>query len=147
MPVPETQPGHGIQQEEVLTLSEAASYLRVSEDTLLAHVTDHAIPARKIGGEWRFLKRALADWLRYGHLFDRKFNGFPPPWMLEYPEIEKLLFVLGKRLLSRLATIEATTGKRGSKQAVLKHFAVFKDDPGIEGMLTDIYSRREADEE
>ena len=132
MPTSKTQSGHDIQQEEVLTLAEAASFLRVSEEDLTALLAEGAIPAQKIGSEWRFLKRALADWLRYGSLFSREFRGFPAPWMLEYPGTEELLLVLEKRLLSRLATSNGPTVPRGSKQAVLKHFGVFKDDPEID---------------
>jgi excisionase family DNA binding protein len=50
--------------QEVLTLSEAADYLRVSEETLRQLASEKAIPAREVGGEWRFLKSALQDWLR-----------------------------------------------------------------------------------
>jgi excisionase family DNA binding protein len=49
---------------EVLTSSEAAAYLRVAEAEVvrLANLLD--LPGRQIGGEWRFLKTALQDWLR-----------------------------------------------------------------------------------
>jgi excisionase family DNA binding protein len=146
MPAIETRSGHDIQHEEVLTLTEAASFLRVSEGDLEELLAHGAIPAQKIGGEWRFLKRALGDWLCYGPLFYREFRGFPPPWLLEYPVLEELLLILEKRLLSRLATSTEPPVKRGSKQAVLKHFGVFKDDPGMEEMLSNIYARRKADE-
>lgn len=49
---------------EVLTLAEAAAYLRVKEDDLLKLVGPRDIPARLIGNEWRFSKSALQDWLR-----------------------------------------------------------------------------------
>jgi excisionase family DNA binding protein len=49
---------------EVLTLSEAAAYLRVGADEVLRLATLHELPGRPIGGEWRFLKAALQDWLR-----------------------------------------------------------------------------------
>lgn len=48
---------------EVLTLKEAADYLRVSEDDVIELATRQELPGRKIGDEWRFLKRGLADWL------------------------------------------------------------------------------------
>jgi excisionase family DNA binding protein len=48
----------------VLTLAEAAAYLRVPEADLLQLVNQREIPARQIGGEWRILKPALQDWLR-----------------------------------------------------------------------------------
>ncbi len=147
MAASKTQSGHDMQQEEVLTLAEAAAFLRVSADDLTELLAQGAIPAQKIGSEWRFLKRALADWLRHGPLFSRDFKGFPLPWMLENAATEELLSVLEKRLLSRLATSNGPTVPRGSKQAVLKHFGVFKDDPEIEGLLEKIYARRKADEQ
>jgi excisionase family DNA binding protein len=50
--------------EEVLTLAEAAAYLRLSEEKLVGLVRDQGLPGRRIGHEWRFLKAALQDWLR-----------------------------------------------------------------------------------
>ncbi len=67
---------------EILTLEEAAAYLRVSEDALKAMVSDDDIPAQKIGSEWRFLKRALDDWLRYGRHLSREFTEIPAALVL-----------------------------------------------------------------
>lgn len=49
---------------EVLTLAEAASFLRVPQADIAALVERQELPGRRIGKEWRFLKSALADWLR-----------------------------------------------------------------------------------
>src|SRR5713101_1776419 len=49
---------------EVLTLAEAAAYLRVSEAEVVRLVQQQHLPGRLIGTEWRFLKSALQDWLR-----------------------------------------------------------------------------------
>ena len=49
---------------EVLTLSEAAAYLRVPEAEVLRLAERQELPSRLVGAEWRFLKSALADWLR-----------------------------------------------------------------------------------
>ena len=51
---------------EVLTLSEAAAYLRLAEAEVLRFVDEQALPARRLGDEWRFLKAAIQDWLRAG---------------------------------------------------------------------------------
>lgn len=48
---------------EVLTLSEAAAYLRLSEAEVLRLVEEQALPARRLGKEWRFLKAAIQQWL------------------------------------------------------------------------------------
>jgi excisionase family DNA binding protein len=53
-----------VETVEVLTLEEAAFFLRVSPDAVLRLIVQQALPAREIEGEWRFLRAALADWLR-----------------------------------------------------------------------------------
>lgn len=49
---------------EVLTLSEAAAYMRVAEEDVLRLARLQELPGRQIGNEWRFLKAGLQDWLR-----------------------------------------------------------------------------------
>jgi hypothetical protein len=49
---------------DVLTLAEAAAYLRVPEASVLRAIGPEGPPARLIEGEWRFYKPALQDWLR-----------------------------------------------------------------------------------
>jgi excisionase family DNA binding protein len=63
-----TQPENGTptKSAEVLTLTEAAAYLRVGEVDVLRLIREQALPARQIGSDWRFLKPALQDWLRTG---------------------------------------------------------------------------------
>jgi excisionase family DNA binding protein len=48
---------------EVLTLAEAAAYLRLPEKEVIAAATSQGLPGRMVGGEWRFLKDALRQWL------------------------------------------------------------------------------------
>jgi excisionase family DNA binding protein len=55
-------PGAG-DTPEVLTLSEAATFLRVSERALLQLATLQQVPGRRIGKKWRFSKTALQHWL------------------------------------------------------------------------------------
>src|SRR2546423_1438910 len=108
---------------EVLTLQEAASFLRVPEDGLLRLAEQRDVPAQRIGGEWRFLKRALGHWLTYGPRFLRDC----PPWFIDHPGIEELLLVIEKRLLQRLEK-----PKRGSKEAITRHLVAFKDADDLE---------------
>lgn len=115
----------------------------MSEDALRKLAAEQAIPAQHIDQEWRFLKRALTDWLRYGPRY-REFHGFPPPWAYEYPPVEELLQVLEKRLLGKMALREQTVGRRGSKQALRKHLGLFRDDGDLEDVLADVQARRKA---
>jgi excisionase family DNA binding protein len=49
---------------EVMTLEEAAEFLRLPQATVRHHAARLAIPARQIGEEWRFSRHALQEWLR-----------------------------------------------------------------------------------
>ena len=48
---------------DVLTLCEAAAYVRVSEKTLREMAKAGRAPCQRVGREWRFLRQALNDWL------------------------------------------------------------------------------------
>lgn len=74
-------PAADVPSGEVLTLSEAAAYLKLTEADVLRLVDEQALPARRLGSEWRFLKTAIQDWLRSG----------PPP----KPSKEAQLAVIG----------------------------------------------------
>lgn len=139
-----SQSSHDLPGTEVLTLPEVAAYLRVSEEAVLELVTQDILPGQQIGGEWRFLKRAVVEWLHFGSLSRREFRMFPPSWMLDHPFWEEIFQRVQQRILSKLSISEGPDTKPGSKQAVLKHFSVFKDDADIEKQLADIRARREA---
>ena len=49
--------------DEVLTLEELAAFLKGSETTAYTLVRTGALPGRKVGREWRFLRGAVVDWL------------------------------------------------------------------------------------
>jgi excisionase family DNA binding protein len=60
----ETSPQRADEFPEVLTLAEAAAYLRVPEPDVVHMVGPRGLPGRLIGSEWRFSKTALDQWLR-----------------------------------------------------------------------------------
>src|SRR5438128_1313707 len=49
--------------QEVLTLAEAASYLRLPEADVARLVEEQNLPGRRVGNEWRFLLVGLRTWL------------------------------------------------------------------------------------
>jgi excisionase family DNA binding protein len=49
---------------EVLTLEEAANYLKLPLETIELEASRGRIPGRRIEDTWRFLKSAIDDWLR-----------------------------------------------------------------------------------
>jgi hypothetical protein len=130
---------------EVLTLPEAASFLRVTEEALTDLAERDALPARKIADEWRFSRRALGDWLRFPGLHPQDYWRMRPRWLLESPFMEEFLLVLEKRLLAHLKpeAVESPP-KPGTKQAVLQRFGLIRDDDDLEEQLEKVRRWREA---
>ena len=48
---------------QVLTSTEAADYLKMHVKTICRLAKEGKIPAKKVGSEWRFLRRVLDGWL------------------------------------------------------------------------------------
>jgi excisionase family DNA binding protein len=48
---------------EILTLAEAAAYLRVAETDVLQAVREQGLVGKQVGEGWRFLLSALRNWL------------------------------------------------------------------------------------
>jgi excisionase family DNA binding protein len=61
-PAPQRATANG-PPDEVLTLAEAAAYLRLPENEVIAAASSQGLPGRQMGGEWRFLKNAIQQWL------------------------------------------------------------------------------------
>ena len=53
-----------IAKHDVLTLEEAADYLRLPRETVERQAATGHLPGRRIEDTWRFLKAAIDDWLR-----------------------------------------------------------------------------------
>jgi excisionase family DNA binding protein len=51
---------------DVLTVEAAAALLGADPATVTALAQSGDVPARRLGGEWRFARRALLDWLARG---------------------------------------------------------------------------------
>jgi excisionase family DNA binding protein len=129
-----------LQSPEVLTLIEAAAYLRVPEDALREMAAKRMIPARQIGEEWRFLKAGLQDWLRRGSPPGEQWP-FGPPWF-ENPPWELLIAELERRLLLKFISLEQGRREGNSKQRLLELAGTWKNDPTLDEMLKEIYRGR-----
>jgi len=51
---------------DILTLAEAAAYIGIAPRTLRKWLQTKSIPGRKIGRIWRFSKRQLREWIESG---------------------------------------------------------------------------------
>jgi len=73
----------------VLRLKEAAGYVRVSEKTLRELAKLGRVPCQRVGREWRFLRRALDDWLAGGQQPGRNAGKVAEPaTQLYLPSVE-----------------------------------------------------------
>lgn len=60
----------GSNDREILNIEEAAALLGVSIKTFNKVLHTENMPARKIGREWKFSRRALIDWVGTGRSMD-----------------------------------------------------------------------------
>lgn len=49
--------------DEILTIKELASYLKIAEKTAYRFVSDGRIPGFKVGGSWRFRRSEIERWI------------------------------------------------------------------------------------
>ena len=49
---------------EILTLEDAAAYLRISKRSVYRLLKEGKIPAKKIMHKWRFEREQLKEWIR-----------------------------------------------------------------------------------
>jgi excisionase family DNA binding protein len=127
----------------VITLEEAAVYLRVSADNLRKEVEKGGIPAQRIGDSWRFLKQALTDWLSFESWLKAKYQQSS-----EKPVASKPFVGPKKESVpsDQTATIppDNKNPEPSTAEAVLRHAGVFAGDDDMEEFLADIYARRKA---
>jgi excisionase family DNA binding protein len=50
-------------EDEILTLKELATYLKIAERTLYRLAQEHQLPAFKVGGSWRFRRADIDRWI------------------------------------------------------------------------------------
>jgi len=49
--------------DEILTIKELASYLKIAEKTAYRFVSEGRIPGFKVGGSWRFRRSEIERWI------------------------------------------------------------------------------------
>jgi len=52
-----------MREKDVLNVEEAGEFLGFAPYTIREKARDGQIPGRKIGGEWRFSRRQLLEWI------------------------------------------------------------------------------------
>lgn len=62
-------------EDELLTFDQVMGLFQISEKTLIRILAEEKIPARKLGGKWRFSKLALMQWIAEGNSQDYTRSG------------------------------------------------------------------------
>jgi len=61
--------------EDVLTIGELSSYLKIPRSTLYKLVREGKIPSQKVGRHWRFRKKTIDRWLDETRAEEPKLEG------------------------------------------------------------------------
>lgn len=84
-------PVNGPAPDEVLTLAEAAAYLRLPETEVVNLVHSQGLPGRFAGKEWRFLKAAIQAWLSQPGFVPRDFWEASVGIFKDDPHLEEIV--------------------------------------------------------
>jgi excisionase family DNA binding protein len=63
------------ESREVMNVRQASSYLGISPDTLYRYLSEHRIPAFKLGNRWKFKKTLLDRWMERESFQARRQQG------------------------------------------------------------------------
>ncbi|MFZ5985890.1 MAG: methyltransferase domain-containing protein [Bacillota bacterium] len=121
-------------EKEILTMEEAAELFGVSVKTFIKLLKEEKVPARKIGREWRFSRKALIEWLSSGDSQvysasegDTKeyFNEIAPRWeeiRKDYYDESINDYLINLKLLKKsMSVIDLGSGNGYISLAVAKH--------------------------
>jgi excisionase family DNA binding protein len=50
--------------DEIMTISDIAAYLKITEKTAYRLVSEGKIPGFKVGGSWRFNRAEIQEWAK-----------------------------------------------------------------------------------
>ncbi len=59
----------GLYDSEILTIEEAAEYLRIPVSTVYRLAQSGRIPAQKVGRRWRFYRPTLTNWIASSKIY------------------------------------------------------------------------------
>jgi excisionase family DNA binding protein len=95
---------------DILTLAQAASYLQVSERTILRMLKAGEMPGRQVGSQWRFDREQLRAWIR-GH------DPLPARPLTQRELIEQERARLGVDLPEMLIDLQQSARRREAARA------------------------------
>lgn len=141
--MPENRPADPF-ADDVLTLEEAAKYLKVSSEEMSRLAEEDRVPAQRIGESWRFLKAALSRWLELG-IRGRgnpdRVHHFPPFWF-DHPILEEWLHIMRLHMQALQQPREEPKPAKGSKEALSQYFGILRGKENPEEILASLKAIR-----
>ena len=65
-------------QQEWMTVQDVAEYLKLGKTKIYQYVQHGRIPGYKVGGQWRFHRSEIDDWIRSGKSDSSQPEGWNP---------------------------------------------------------------------
>ena len=130
---------------DVLTLAEAAAYLRVSETEIVELMRRQGLPGRKIGTQWRFLKAAIQDWMRFPekeNFWWRQFGALKGDPHLE-EMVEQIYHERGRPISERKRDVFARLGHLSLLHAGHERIGQRREDVDPADVATTIVTKAE----
>jgi PTS system nitrogen regulatory IIA component len=99
--------------DDILTLEEVSQYLKLSQKTVLRMVHGGKIPCAKVGGQWRFIRALIDDWLL------AKMKVVPKNDLVRLIEADADAVVLSRLLRPELIELKIQPGSKNEVLAQL----------------------------
>jgi nitrogen PTS system EIIA component len=84
--------------DEIMTLTEVARHLKVSEKTVLRMVQSGEFPGVKVSNQWRFVRTAMESWLAARMRADQEPSG-APAFVSPAPNVPLMRLVSNRRIV------------------------------------------------
>jgi PTS system nitrogen regulatory IIA component len=114
-----------VTDDDVMTLTEIARFLKVSEKTVLRMVQGGAMPGAKVSNQWRFLRTVVEDWL------SAKMQIAPNEDLVNVVKTAKKVIPITKLISADRVVVDL---KPGSKREILSQLV---QPLALAGILTD----------
>jgi len=72
-------------ENDIMTLEEVATYLKLKPQTIYTWAQEKRIPAAKLGKEWRFKRSIIDEWI-VQHM-DEKFDSIIQEWRRKHEKL------------------------------------------------------------
>ena len=117
--------------DEIFSIKDAANYLKLNQMTIYKLVQKGVLPAFKVGGNWRFQKGMLDDWMRYKTMENR----ISTLVVDDDPMVREILSEMIRDQHCSVTAVE--NGRKALEEVAIKHYDLIFLDlkmPGMDGV-------------